>query len=170
MESSHMPREFWHRERSSGSVQQGSECLTRGVRDAQPDSLTFTIPGSPVPKPRQTRSDRWKKRPSVLRYRDWADRARDAARKAIDQRFPGLVLYSYKRISANLYFPLPASWNNVTKERMKGQPHELRPDIDNCGKAILDAIYPTGDSAIYKLDLEKRWDDGADPRVELTFY
>ena len=31
---------------------------------------------NPVPKPRQTRSDVWKKRPAVMRYRQFADELR----------------------------------------------------------------------------------------------
>jgi uncharacterized cupin superfamily protein len=38
----------------------------------------FTIPGNPVGKPRMTQRDKWAKRPAVLRYREWADRARAA--------------------------------------------------------------------------------------------
>jgi len=106
----------------------------------------------------------------VVRYRDWADLARDVSRKAIDRKFPGLILRSYGRVKAAMYFPIPRSWNKVTQAKMAGQPHELRPDIDNCGKSILDALYPTGDSRIHKLDLEKRWDDGDGPRTEITLY
>lgn len=38
--------------------------------------ITFTIPGTPVGKPRQTQRDKWAERDCVLRYRAWADRAR----------------------------------------------------------------------------------------------
>jgi len=33
---------------------------------------------TPVPKPRQTRSDKWKQRPCVMRYRAFADEVRAA--------------------------------------------------------------------------------------------
>lgn len=152
----------------SGAIPPGRGGKAADSTPLQP--LSFTIPGPPCPKPRQTRSDKWKKRPSVVRYRDWADLARAVSRKVINRKFPGLVLRSYGRVKAVMYFPIPRSWNKVTQAKMKGQPHELRPDIDNCGKSILDALYPTGDSRVHKLDLEKLWDDGAGPRVEVTLY
>ena len=41
------------------------------------DKLTVVI--DPVAKPRMTRSDRWKKRPCVVRYRVYSIRLREAA-------------------------------------------------------------------------------------------
>lgn len=140
------------------------------LKSTPSEPLSFTVPGPPCPKPRQSRSDKWKKRPSVVRYREWADLARAVSRKVINRKFPGLVLRSYGRVKAVMYFPIPRSWNKVTQAKMEGQPHELRPDIDNCGKSLLDALYPTGDSRVHKLELEKLWDDGAGARVEVTLY
>ena len=37
---------------------------------------------TPVAKPRQTRSDVWKKRPCVVKYRQFADDLREAIGKA----------------------------------------------------------------------------------------
>lgn len=133
-----------------------------------PERLFFVIPGPPCPKPRQTKSDKWKKRPSVLRYRAWADSARKAARKAAGQRFPGPVLYSYGRMKVVAYFPIPRSWTKAVQERMKGKPHRQIPDSDNLMKAASDALFPTRDSQLYEMVVRKFWDDGEGSRVEIT--
>lgn len=133
-------------------------------------SLTFMIPGAPCPKPRQTKSDKWKKRPSVLRYRDWADRTRAEARKAVDRKVPGLVLRSYGRMKAVAFFALPSSWNAATKARMLGRPHCQRPDADNLMKAIGDGLFPTGDEHLYDLQISKYWDDGGGARTVITLF
>jgi len=44
------------------------------------------VPGAPIPKPRQTRRDKWARRPCVLRYREWADQIRAAAGAILDRR------------------------------------------------------------------------------------
>jgi len=46
---------------------------------ARTGPTVITVPGNPVGKPRMTRKDKWAQRPCVLRYREWADRARAAA-------------------------------------------------------------------------------------------
>ncbi len=75
----------------------------------------------PVPKPRQTRSDKWKERPCVMRYRAFADEVR-AARATVKN-------------GDSITFILPT---NVRKRH--GQPHEMRPDLDNLLKALMDAV------------------------------
>lgn len=68
------------------------------------------------------------------------------------------------------FFKMPGSWNAVTKAKMKGQPHTLRPDADNLLKAIGDSLFPTGDEHLYSLSIEKRWDDGNGARTVITLY
>ena len=146
---------------------------SNAVNPATLQPATFTVPGSPVPKPRQTRSDKWKKRPSVVRYRRWADDAREAynaaKRKAFpDVRFLGTI--RYERIQAVAFFKMPGSWNAATKAKMSGQPHCLRPDADNILKAIGDSLFPTGDEHLYDLHITKRWDDGEGARTVITLW
>jgi Holliday junction resolvase RusA-like endonuclease len=74
----------------------------------------------------------------------------------------------YGRISAVAFFKLPASWNAVTKAKMKGQPHTLRPDADNILKALGDSLFPTGDEHLFDLHIVKRWDDGNGARTVIT--
>lgn len=99
----------------------------------------------PVPKPRQTRSDVWKKRPPVLRYRAFADECR--ARKV-----------QVPECGAHITFvlPMPASWSNKKRDTMDGQPHQSKPDSDNLVKALLDAVLPE-DCAVWDYRVTKLW-------------
>ncbi len=85
---------------------------------------------TPVPKPRQTRSDVWKKRPAVMRYREFADQAR-------------LLRIRLPESGANVEFniPMPTSWSVKKKEQMNLSAHQQRPDLSNLLKALEDAIY-----------------------------
>jgi len=100
---------------------------------------------TPVPKPRQTRSDRWRQRPCVMRYRAFADEVRAAEFKIPES-------------GAHITFilPMPKSWSKKKKELMNGQPHQQTPDIDNLQKALMDAIY-RDDSHIWDLWVTKKW-------------
>jgi Holliday junction resolvase RusA-like endonuclease len=64
------------------------------------------------------------------------------------------------------YFPIPQSWSKKKKAEMAGQLHRQVPDRDNVDKAILDALFKD-DSGIAAGHIEKRWDDGNGPRIEL---
>lgn len=83
----------------------------------------------PVPKPRMTQSDKWKKRDCVLRYRDFCDKCRSCK-------------IQLKNNSQSILFvlPMPKSWSKKKREKMKGKPHTSRPDLDNLEKALSDAI------------------------------
>ncbi|MCP3681572.1 MAG: RusA family crossover junction endodeoxyribonuclease [bacterium] len=102
-------------------------------------------PITPVPKPRQTRSDKWKKRPCVMRYRAFADEVR-----ARGVKFP--------ESGAKITFlvPMPKSWSKQKKEIYNHQPHQQTPDLDNLVKALLDAIY-SSDSGVYSFSVRKCW-------------
>jgi len=123
----------------------------------QNGEVRFTIPGKPVPKPRMTRADRWKKRPAVMRYRAWADRARAAA--------PPEMTNQPSEVEIVAYIEMPRSWSCEKKANMRGRPHRQTPDIDNCVKAVLDALWEE-DSMIYRITASKFW--SMDPRLEIT--
>ena len=105
--------------------------------------MTYLI--TPVPKPRQTRSDKWKNRPSVLRYRDFADTCRAAG---IEVATGGDHII--------FIMPMPPSWTKKKKTQFAGKPHTLRPDVDNLLKALLDAVYDD-DSAVWDIRVSKTW-------------
>lgn len=121
------------------------------------DAVTFTIPGNPIGKPRQTVSDKWKKRPCVMRYRAWADSARAAAPADMPKKPSELTVVAY--------IAMPASWSRRKKAEMVLRPHQQKIDIDNCVKAVMDALFPS-DCSIAFLTASKYW--STNPRIEIT--
>lgn len=99
---------------------------------------------TPVPKPRMTRSDRWKKRDCVMRYWAYKD----------EVRLKKVAVNNGDKITFIL--PMPKSWSAVKKAKMKGMPHQQTPDKDNLEKALLDAIYGQ-DKHIYDTSSKKFW-------------
>lgn len=99
---------------------------------------------TPVPKPRQTRSDKWNKRPGVLRYRAFADECR--AKDVTVENGDRIVFV----------LPMPKSWSEKKKGMMDGQPHMQKPDFDNLGKALCDAVHED-DSHLWNISIMKIW-------------
>ena len=113
--------------------------------------LTIVVPGRPVAKPRMTRSDKWKKRPCVLQYRAWCDKARGYAE--------GLPPHdSIAMLTAKAFFCPPASWSRKKRRETIGRLHRQKPDVDNILKAILDCFFPSGDEGVAFVSCFKVWD------------
>ena len=76
----------------------------------------------PLAKPRMTQADKWKKRPSVVRY--WAYKDRVKAMLPDGYELPD---------EADICFAIsmPKSWSKKKKQFMAHEPHRQRPDIDN---------------------------------------
>lgn len=102
---------------------------------------------TPVPKPRQTRSDRWKQRPNVMRYRAFCDELR-ALGCAVPESDSHVIFH----------MPMPKSWSKKKRAEMLGQPHRQKPDVDNLTKAILDAVLKD-DSGVWDMRTTKRWSE-----------
>ena len=98
----------------------------------------------PCPKPRMSRSDKWRQRTEVLRYRAFCDEVR-LKKVAFDN-------------ATHVFFilPMPESWSKVKRARMDGQPHQSRPDADNLIKALGDALY-VEDSHLWNYAVTKLW-------------
>ena len=122
--------------------------------------FSFCIMGKPIGKPRMTRCDKWKKRDCVMRYREWADLARDAASCSLT----GAI-----RIDFKAYIPMPESWSQKKKVALRGKYHRQRPDLDNIEKALFDALFQE-DREIACGFGEKFWDDGKGERIEVTVW
>tara|TARA_R110002072_G_scaffold100778_8_gene222036 strand:- start:2240 stop:2593 length:354 start_codon:yes stop_codon:yes gene_type:complete len=105
--------------------------------------MTF-YPITPVAKPRQTRSDKWKQRPCVMRYRAFADECR---LRGVDVPDGAHVTFG---------IPMPASWSNKKRLKMITARHHKKPDVDNLLKALLDAVHPD-DSHISDIRVTKVW-------------
>lgn len=103
---------------------------------------TYNI--TPVPAPRQVRSDKWAPRPMVVRYRAFKDEVRAQRVDLPDCCFVRFTL------------PMPTSWSRKRKIDMCGQPHKQRPDLDNLFKALADAVH-VEDSHIANAHMVKVW-------------
>jgi Holliday junction resolvase RusA-like endonuclease len=121
-------------------------------------SVSFVIPGIPVGKPRQTRRDKWAKRPAVLKYREWADVARLVAPRDLT----GIPL----DLEVRAFLPIPTRFSRAERKFLVGRPHRSRPDIDNILKSVMDALWGE-DSGIARVTASKFYDDGHGPRVEV---
>lgn len=114
----------------------------------------LTLSVTPIPKPRMTQSDRWKKRGCVLRYYDFKDR--------LKEEWGGNPLPETFWIVC--YLPMPKSWSKKKKAEMQGTPHKQKPDADNLTKAFKDALYPE-DSYVWDERCTKLWAD--EGRIEV---
>ncbi len=123
--------------------------------------LKITIPGEPVAKPRQTRSDRWRKRPCVMRWRAWADMARICVKEQVGQLPDPKSILSLSWVA---YFAPPATWSAKRKTAALGTLHRSRPDRDNLDKSLLDSLFEE-DSAIACGVIRKVW--GMPARIEV---
>lgn len=105
---------------------------------------TVIIPVTPVAAPRMTQSDKWKKRPCVLKYRAACDIIR-LHMKELPEAF-----------SITFYLPMPASWSDKKKREMDGKPHKQKIDLDNAVKGFCDA-FQKDDSHVHTVTMSKVW-------------
>lgn len=109
----------------------------------------------PISKPRMTKRDKWKKRPSVLRYFAFRDEVREWIQK------DGMYIQEY---GSHIIFriPLTPSWSNRKKQSFLGKPHRgtkdgaRAMDKDNLEKALLDAVFGD-DSWVWDSRSTKFW-------------
>jgi len=100
----------------------------------EPDGVyEFVVPGAPMGKPRMTQRDQWKKRPAVLRYREYCDRIRAAAKLN-----PKLDIFAIEVIA---FIAMPESWSKKKRAKMDMRLMRQRPDWDNIGKSVCDALF-----------------------------
>jgi Holliday junction resolvase RusA-like endonuclease len=118
----------------------------------------ITVHVDPMGAPRMTRADSWKKRPVVLRYREYKDAIREA--------FKDYPVHDVVTVGIVAYFPMPESWSMKKLAAMSGKIHRVKPDVDNVAKGVLDALLEQ-DSCVSDLIVCKRWCLG-DGRLEIT--
>ena len=117
---------------------------------------------TPVPKPRMTQRDKWKKRNCVLNYYSFKDNLK---------LYFGNETLLPKNIticSWIAYLPFPKSYSEKKRYELSGCPHTLKPDKDNIEKAIFDSLF-TKDQFVYAGFGIKYWEDSQGPRLELLF-
>ncbi len=95
-----------------------------------------------------TQSDKFNKRPCVIRYRAFADELR------LRCNLQGIEITTC--LNAIFTLPMPKSWSNKKKAGMNGKPHQQKPDIDNICKALLDPLLKD-DSGVHQLIVSKIW-------------
>lgn len=125
---------------------------------SEPGTVTVMLPI--IGKPRQTRRDKWAKRPAVVRYRAWCDKLRAAV--PAEWRFAAPVVFSWVA-----YIACPKSYGKSRSEALAGKPHRQKPDRDNCDKALMDALWEH-DERVAVGSMAKYWDDGMGERIILT--
>jgi hypothetical protein len=110
----------------------------------------FVVCGDPIPKPRMTRADVWKLRPSVVQYRQWCD----SVRRACTGERLLKVAEKICKVHAVFWMAPAASLSNPKKEKLYGQPHEIMPDLDNLIKGLCDALFDN-DSMVSNISARK---------------
>jgi Holliday junction resolvase RusA-like endonuclease len=105
---------------------------------------------NPVPKPRMTRSDVWKHRPIVDRYYAFKDQLVRLC------KLNNFELGNSYRVE--FLIAMPDSWSKSKRESLLGKPHQNKPDLDNCIKAIQDCLVKQ-DQSIYYIEASKIWWD-----------
>lgn len=106
---------------------------------------------NPQPKPRMVHSDKWKKRPCVMRYWAYKDELRWAVLGShmLNKNLPDAFTVLFVCV-------MPKSWSKKKKEEFNGRPHSSRPDVDNLLKGFMDALYEE-DSGVWKVSAAKVW-------------
>lgn len=110
-------------------------------------------------KPRMTQRDKWQKRPVVLRYREYCDRIRAAVK--LD---PAWDCYA---VEVAAYLPMPKSWSKKERAAKLGQIMRAKPDWDNIGKSVGDALFKE-DSLLAGGTVWKFWTDDTHARTEIA--
>lgn len=128
------------------------------LTDSAIKSHTFIVPIQPMGKPRMTQQDKWRKRPCVFRYWEYAAAMREAC-KGINQ--------NPNSVEIIVYLAIPSSHSKKAKAALVGKPHRQKPDVDNIWKGCTDPLWEK-DEVISFGSCRKFWDDGAGARIEIT--
>lgn len=98
--------------------------------------VKFTIPGIPIPKarPRVVRGRAF----TPKKTKDYEALVKDVYRLTVGEYLGDSAIVA----TIDLYFPIPESYSKSKKRRIADGEikHTKRPDVDNCAKAILDAL------------------------------
>ena len=102
----------------------------------------------PVPAPRMVRSDKYKKRPCVMRYYSFRNEL------VLQSNIQKYILSS--PLIIHFHIVMPSSWSHLKKARMTGTPHCSKPDLDNLVKSFMDALSKS-DQNISSINASKFW-------------
>ena len=122
-------------------------------------SFTLQIPGPPVAQPRHRISTRGGFAKTYLP----SDHPVHAFKQAIALQAAGYVVFAGPvEVSIVAWFPMPSSWTKKKRREHEGRYHIQKPDADNVGKAVLDALseHWSDDCQVAILTVQKRWWSG----------
>lgn len=117
----------------------------------------FVFVGKPIGKPRMTQRDKFIKRPATTQYWQFKDAIRISAGQL--PAYPDMVIVT-------AWVPMPPSWSKTKQDSYTGQPCRQKPDWDNIGKAICDALFDE-DCCIWVGALIKYWCRPGDERLNI---
>lgn len=95
-----------------------------------------------------TRSDKWQKRPAVMKYFGFRNFIR------LNANVMGYRLTEHLDIT--FIVPMPTSWSSKKRGENDGKPNQTRPDLDNYLKAFLDAMIDE-DNFVWSVKATKVW-------------
>ncbi|MFA5420301.1 MAG: RusA family crossover junction endodeoxyribonuclease [Bacteroidales bacterium] len=122
---------------------------------------TYRFELDPVPKPRMTQADKWKKRKTVVDYWEFKKLIR------LQANLQGMKFLPVHINAIDFHLPMPKTWSKKKRAEMDGQLHTSRPDLDNLLKGLQDALC-SEDSHIAQIDrLSKTWSD--EPLIKIEF-
>lgn len=121
---------------------------------------SFLIPGAPKAKARPKVNTKTHKAYTPKSTRDYEDTVKYSYLSAFQpqERFHiGSI-----RVEMTAYYPIPTSWNKRKRlDALSGDIYpEVRPDADNCAKAVLDALNGIAyrdDASVVDLIVHKRY-------------
>ena len=90
-------------------------------------------------------------------------------RAGVDQHQLTSILPQVRKVNLLFVIPIPPSYSKRRRAELAGQGCEVKPDVDNLCKSLLDALWPDGDSMITDITMRKIWDDGAGARTVIVF-
>lgn len=108
----------------------------------------FVIEIEPMGAPRINPADKWKKREVVERYHRLKDKIREDC-ALMGYKLSGVLTIRFE-------FTMPASWSDKKKNDFARRPHQQKPDLDNCIKAVMDA-FNADDSHVHTITAKKVW-------------
>lgn len=129
--------------------------------------VKFTIPGIPIPKarPRVVRGHAF----TPKKTKDYEALVKDVYRLTVGEYLGDSAIVA----TIDLYFPIPESYSKSKKKRIADGEikHTKRPDVDNCAKAILDALNEVAyrdDSQIVESRITKHYAVDGNVRAEVV--
>lgn len=129
--------------------------------------VKFTIPGVPVPKarPRVVRGHAF----TPKKTKDYETLVKDVYNLTVGEYLGDSAIVA----TIDLYFPIPESYSKSKKRRIADGEikHTKRPDVDNCAKAILDALNEVAykdDAQIVESHITKHYAVDGNERAEVV--